>query len=70
MYSPSLPQTTAPEDYPLFFKDPEDCAVSDCDIFVGIQVNSGDSNFLNFYIEGTAAAWLAIGFSETPNMVR
>ena len=63
-------QTTDPVDYPLFFKEPSSCTLSDCNIFVGIEVNHGNSSFLNFYIEGNAEGWLAVGFTASPNMVR
>ena len=40
-----------------------------CDIFVGINSNSQDSNMLDFTLEANAKGWVAIGFSKTPNMV-
>ena len=62
-------QDTGPDDLPLVFKDPADCDRSDCDVYVGIEQNQGNSDYLDFYIEGDAAAWVAVGFSTTPNMV-
>ena len=64
------PQTTAPEDYRLTFRSPSDCAPSECSFFAGVQTNEGDSNYLDFYLEGAAAGWVAIGVSETASMVK
>lgn len=65
MYS----QVRAPGDYRLTFRNPPDCAPSECDIFVGIDTNAGDSNYLDIYLEGEADGWVAVGFSSTPSMV-
>ena len=35
-----------------------------------MEQNEGDPDFLDVYMEGDAAGWLAVGFSDTPNMVR
>ena len=67
---PPPPQSTAPVDYPLVFKTPDGCGVGDCAIYVGIAVNEGNSDYLNFYIEGDAEAWVAVGVSATEDMVR
>ena len=42
---------------------------SNCNTFVGISVNSGDSDYLDIYMEGAAMGWVAVGFTETPSMV-
>ena len=39
-------------------------------MFVGIETNEGDSDYLNFYIKGDAEAWVAVGFSPSLSMVR
>ena len=65
-----LPQVTAADEYPLVFKTPSSCDRSDCTVFVGIERNAGNQDYLNFYIEGEAGAWVGVGFSSTPNMVR
>ena len=39
-------------------------------MFVGINTNSGNSGYLDIFLEGEAAGWVAVGFSETQNMVR
>ena len=53
----------------MTFRDPPDCVVSECDIFVAIDTNAGDPNFLDIYLEGTAEGWVAVGFTDTPSMV-
>ena len=60
----------APEDYQLTFRTPEGCNVSNCTSFVGIDVNEGNGGFLDIYMEGQALGWVAVGFTEEPNMVR
>ena len=37
--------------------------------FAGIDVNTGNPDYLDIYIEGDAASWVAVGFTDTPNMV-
>ena len=59
----------APEDYRLQTLSPTSCSRASCDLFIGIDTNTGDDGFLDIYMEGTAAGWVAVGFSETPNMV-
>ena len=39
-------------------------------MFVGVDVNDGESTYLDVYMEGTAPAWVAVGFTESPDMVR
>ena len=59
----------APEDYRLRILNPDGCSRASCDLFIGIDTNTGDDGFLDIYMEGTAEGWVAVGFSETPNMV-
>ena len=63
-------QTKDPEDYRLTFRDPPECHASSCDVFVGIDTNAGNPDFLDIYLEGVADGWVAVGFTETANMVR
>lgn len=66
-------QVRAPGDYRLTFRNPPDCeptSVPECDVFVGVDTNAGDSNYLDIYLEGEADGWVAVGFSTTPTMVR
>ena len=49
---------------------PEGCNISSvCNLFVGISTNEDNSSFFDFYIEGDANGWVAVGFSESRNMV-
>jgi hypothetical protein len=48
---------------------PRGCKQSECEYFVGINTNPEDDRFLDFTLEGQAEGWVAIGFSDTPNMV-
>ena len=66
--NPVVPQRS-PGDYRLQFFSPEGCNISDCDLYIGIDTNTGDNDFLDIYMEGTAAGWVAVGFSATNNMV-
>ena len=56
-------------DYRLFYREPSGCEPDNCDIFVGIDTNEGDTTFLDFYLVGKAEGWVAVGFSETSSMV-
>ena len=62
-------QNRAPLDYRLRIRDPPGCAPSECELYVGIDTNTGDAEFLDIYIEGNAQGWVAIGFSDTRDMV-
>ena len=66
--NPSLP-VRAPEDYRIRVTSPDGCSRSSCDLFIGIDTNTGDNRYIDIYMEGTAAGWIAVGFSDTPNMV-
>ncbi len=59
----------SPDDYRFVVSYPEGCSRADCNVFIGIDTNAGDNGFLDIYMEGTAEGWVAVGFSETPNMV-
>lgn len=39
-------------------------------MFAGISTNEGDSDFLDIYLEGQARAWVAVGFTDSPSMVK
>ena len=62
-------QVRAPIAYRLIFRSPSNCDPSACDIFVGIDTNTGDARFLDIYMEGNAQGWVAVGFSDSRNMV-
>ena len=40
-----------------------------CDLFVGIDINKGSNSYLDIYMDGNAHGWVAVGFSDTPDMV-
>ena len=63
-------QVRAPQDYRLVFSNPANCDPSTCDIFVGIDTNLGNGGFLDIYMEGNAQGWVAVGFSDSQNMVQ
>ena len=35
-----------------------------------METNTGDNDYLDVYMEGDAVGWLAVGFSNSSNMVR
>jgi hypothetical protein len=63
-----LPDRTAVDDYPLVFRYPNGCIRGSCDYYVGMGPNPVDSSYLDIYLEGIAAGWVAIGFSENMTM--
>ena len=62
-------QMRDPELYRLSFRHPADCALPNCNAFIGIDTNTGDPSLLDITMQGLAGGWLAIGFSPTPSMV-
>ena len=58
-----------PEDFRLIFREPAGCVPSECDIFIGINTNTGNSGYLDIFLEGEAAGYIAVGFSDTADMV-
>ena len=64
-----MKKVRAPENYTLTFRNPPDCIVSECEIFAGVDINDGNPSYLDIYLEGQAQSWVAIGFTDTPNMV-
>ena len=69
LFTPLLFQVRNPEDYRLTFRTPPGCIVSNCTSFVGIDINTGNDGVLDIYMEGQALGWVAVGFTETPDMV-
>lgn len=49
---------------------PKGCQRSECSFFLGINTNKQNNQFLDFVVEGRAEAWVAVGFTLTPDMVR
>ena len=69
-WGPSEP-TRQPTDYATIFRQPPECTDhTDCDIFIGMEPNEHDATYLDVYMQGEAAAYLAVGFSNTEDMVR
>ena len=62
-------QERDPEDYRLTFRSPPNCLLDECNVFVGIDTNKGNSEYLDITMQGVAGGWLAVGFSFTANMV-
>ena len=62
-------QVRNPLDYRLRFREPAGCEPSQCEIFIGIDTNTGNNSFLDIYMEGEARGWIAVGFSDTRSMV-
>ena len=59
------------EEYRLIFRNPAHCVnMYDCEIYIGIDTNSGDSDNLDIYMEGRTSGWVAVGFSDSMSMVQ
>jgi len=50
-------------------RSPEGCDPAQCDIFVGIDTNAGNPQYLDITLQGNSQGWIAVGFSATQNMV-
>uniref|UniRef100_A0A1X7SM59 DOMON domain-containing protein n=1 Tax=Amphimedon queenslandica TaxID=400682 RepID=A0A1X7SM59_AMPQE len=61
-------QTTAVGSHNLVFGMPEGCERSTCEYYVGLSPNPSDPTYLDVYLEGNAAGWIAIGFSLNTQM--
>ena len=53
----------------LVFGMPEGCNRSSCEYYVGLSRNPSNPTYLDVYLEGNAAGWVAIGFSLNTQMV-
>ena len=69
MYVFSVSQMRAPGEYRLRYHDPINCDPDSCDYFMGIDTNGGNPLYLDFYLTAEIEGWVAVGFSETANMV-
>ena len=54
----------------LTFGTPTGCSRTSCDVYVTMAPNTMNSSYLDIYMEGTAAGWVAVGFSDSQAMVR
>lgn len=57
------------ENYRLTHQIPKGCVPPLCDFFMGISTNDNNRSFIDFTLEGRANGWVAVGFSNTSNMV-
>ena len=57
-------------EYNTIIQHQADCNPDTCILFIGMEANEGDSEYLDVYMQGSADAWLAVGFSATATMVR
>ena len=64
-----LLQIRIASEYRLRYREPKGCDPEDCDYFVGIDTNTGNSSFLDFYLIGRARGWVAVGLAMAPAMV-
>ena len=62
-------QDRDPAEYRITMRLPQDCQPTECDLFIGIDTNAGDNEWLDVYMEGNAERWIAVGFSRTNDMV-
>ena len=51
------------------FKSPTDCDRASCTFYWAMGPNSGNSQYLDVYMEGTVDGWMAVGFSLDQSMV-
>ena len=57
--------------FPIIFRTPTDCVRDvNCTFYWAMGPNTANSDYLDVYMEGTAAGWMAVGFSENQIMVR
>ena len=49
---------------------PSGCSRTSCNVYVTMAPNTMNSDYLDIYMEGTAAGWVAVGFSDSRAMVR
>ena len=54
----------------LIFSNPASCSPSECGIYVGILNSTTNPGSLEIYMEGDAQGWVAVGFSDSQNMVK
>ncbi|XP_011403771.2 PREDICTED: putative ferric-chelate reductase 1 [Amphimedon queenslandica] len=50
-------------DFPIVFKSPTNCDRTSCTFYWAMGPNSGSSQYLDVYMEGTVDGWMAVGFS-------
>lgn len=50
-------------------RTPAGCNPEDCEYFMGIATNTATDEYLDFYLTAEIGGWIAIGFSDTANML-
>eukprot|EP00731_Ephydatia_muelleri_P023075 Em0015g658a len=50
------------------FKVPNNCQKTNCDYYLAIKPNGNDSTYTDFYIEGAASGYVAVGLSSSGGM--
>ena len=65
----AVPPMKSPEEYRLKFRAPDGCNRTNCTVYVAVDTNRGNDSYIDIYMEGHAAGWVGIGFSQTSNMV-
>lgn len=54
----------------FILRSPVNCDRKECDTYINIAKSDEDGyKYLDIYMEARARAWVALGFSETPDMV-
>ena len=69
MQSQTPPPPVNETGFRLTLTQPEGCARESCTVFVGINTNATDEGYLDITLEGAASGYVAVGFSDSANMV-
>ena len=48
---------------------PDNCQQHNCDYYVATKIHSSDPTYVDFWIEGTAVGYVALGLSSSGEMV-
>ena len=60
---------TASSLFPIVFRAPNNCEREQCTFYWAMGPNTANPQYLDVYMEGTAAGWMAVGFSDDQMMV-
>ena len=69
MQSQAPPPPVNKTGFRLTLTQPEGCARESCTVFVGINTSTTDEGYLDITLEGAASGYVAVGFSDSANMV-
>ncbi|KAL5477647.1 hypothetical protein EMCRGX_G024472 [Ephydatia muelleri] len=64
----ACPQAPGTGPYTFTVKVPSNCQTTNCDYYLAIKPNGNDSMYTDFYIEGTAMGYVAVGLSSSGGM--